>query len=1356
MSIKFYFSAISLKVSLVWRIVSMLLMIAGSQYVCAYTDSIKTSVIKSPLIIKGDHFYPPYEFINDKGEPDGFNVELMRALAKELNLDYRLELDAWSNVRKQLEAGEIDVITGMMVSKERARKVRFGVPHSMMTHGIFSNRKKVFNSLEDLRGKEIIVQDGDRMHDYLLETKLTDKIIVTSSQRQALELLSDGLYDAALMGNFQGAYLIKKYNIKNVVLRSSDIEPQRYAIAVGLNNEELAWLLNMGLYQLKNNGIYDQLYEKWFGVYEEGYIYRKWKPFIYALAILLIIAAFFVFSLRRQVTRTIHRLKKSEGRLSAVTFIAPVGIGILRGENFLEVNQRFCDLVGYKKEELEGQPIHILHYSVEDFKFIHKKITAQIAENGYGSMEARLMKKDGSTLFVIISSTLIKGGNMEGDIAFTLTDITFQKEAVKQIHRVNERLMFQLENSPLAVVELDASNRIISWSVQAENIFGWMADEIIGLPISDFDFIFDDDRAIVENAFKELAGGVKRNVVLNRNRTKNGQLLECEWYNSAVFDEHGKLTSIFCLANNVTELRKAERLIFEERQRLNSIIDAAGVGTWEWNVQTNDIKFNSIYANMLGYSLDDFRDSPYAKWEELMHPDDLEHARQLLNLHFENPEIRYELECRLHHKMGHWITVLDRGKVISRARDGKPLLMVGTHTDISLIKEAEEQINQSEVRLMSMVNLMQKKTTSEQELLDFALNEILELTHSKLGFIYTYDEVRQKITSQAFSTSVMAECKLEDASRCPELAETGIWAEAVRQRKPLILNDFSLAHPLKRGYPDGHLPITNFLTLPVISNNRIVMVAGVANKETDYNQHDVLQLTLLLDSIFRIIDKIKNDAQITKLSVATEQSPASIIITDKNGTIEYVNRRFESVSGYSAEELIGKVVRIFKPGHLPESEYQEIWDTLKRGEIWSGEYSNRRKSGEIYWESVSISPIRDNDGLVTNYVLVSEDVTLDKQLQEELIAAKEKAEENDKLKTSFLNNLSHEVRTPLNAIVGFSEFITDEFLPAEKKRLYADSVIKSSKQLLALMENIITMAIIETGQAKVNISEASINRMLNEVYNQLMVTSAREEVLLRVNSGVPRQNDKVLIDQTKVMQILTNLVGNALKFTPKGVVQFGCDMDGTHLIFKVEDTGIGFPDGDRDTLFQSFRQGGNSLSGIQEGMGLGLSITKSHVDLLGGTISMQSEPGNGTTFVVKIPYKKIAETVTQVAPMVSIPRNKVVLVADDVEVNHMLVVEMLADWKVEVVYARNGKEAVQLVADRPEIDLVLMDLKMPVMDGFKATAEIKKIRPSLPVIAQTAYAFAADKLKATEAGCDDYIAKPINRTELLQMIGKYL
>lgn len=1356
MSKRFYFLAISSFFRGFWPILFFILMTGTPQYVRAYTDSIKSAVIKAPLIIKGDHFYPPYEFINDNGEPDGFNVELMRALAKELKLEYRLELDVWTKVRKELEAGEIDVITGMMVSKDRAKKVRFGVPHSMMTHGIFSNRNKVFNSLEELRDKEIIVQDGDRMHDYLLETKLTDKIIVAYSQHQALELLSDGLHDAALMGNFQGAYLIKKYNIKNVVLRSSDIEPQRYAIAVGLHNEELAWLLNMGLYQLKANGVYDQLYEKWFGVYEEGYVYRKWKPFIFGLAILLIVAAFFVLSLRRQVTRTIQRLKKSEGRLSAVTFIAPVGIGILRGENFLEVNQRFCDLVGYNQDEIEGQPIHILHYNIEDFKYIHKKITAQIAENGCGSMEARLKKKDGSTLYVIISSALIKGGNMEGDIAFTLTDITFQKEAVKQIHRVNERLMFQLENSPLAVVELDASNRVISWSVQAENIFGWPADEIIGLQINDIDFIFEDDRETVDNAFKELANGNKRNVVLNRNRTKNGQILECEWYNSAVFDETGKLASIFCLANNVTELRKAERLIFEERQRLTSIIDAAGVGTWEWNVQTNDIKLNTIYANMLGYPLEDFRDNTYEKWKELMHPDDLIQALKLHQLHFDNPDIRFELECRLRHNNGHWVTVLDRGKVISRDPEGKPLLMVGTHTDISLIKEAEEQIHQSEIRLLSMVNLMQKKTTSEQELLDFALNEILELTHSRLGFIYTYDEVKQQFTSQAFSTSVMAECQLIDAPQCPELSDTGIWAESVRQRRPLILNDFSLAHPLKKGYPDGHLEITKFLTLPVISNNRIVMVAGVANKEADYNQHDVLQLTLLLDSIYRIIDKIKNDAQIAKLSVATEQSPASIIITDKDGNIEYVNRRFEDVSGYSAQELIGKVVRIFKPGHLSDVEYQEVWDTLKRGEIWSGEYCNRRKSGETYWESVSISPIRDDAGSVTNFVLVSEDVTLDKQIQEELITAKEKAEENDKLKTSFLNNLSHEVRTPLNAIVGFSEFITDEFLPGEKKRLYADSVIKSSKQLLALMENIITMAIIETGQAKINISEASINRLLNEVYNQLMVTSAREEVLLRVNSGVPRQNDKVLIDQTKVMQILTNLVGNALKFTPKGVVQFGCEMDDTHLIFKVEDTGVGFPAGDRDTLFQSFRQGGNTLSGIQEGMGLGLSITKSHVDLLGGTISMQSESGNGTTFVVKIPYKKIAETVTQVAPMVSIPRNKVVLVADDVEVNHMLVVEMLADWKVEVVYARNGKEAVQLVADRPEIDLVLMDLKMPVMDGFKATAEIKKIRPSLPVIAQTAYAFAADKLKATEAGCDDYIAKPINRTELLQMIGKYL
>lgn len=1322
-------------------------------------DSLVNEPIRKKIIVKGDQFYPPYEFINENGQPDGFNVELFQELAKELKLDYELHLEPWTKVRKELEKGEIDVITGMIISSERAQTMEFGLPHSVMTHGIFSRKDKPMNSLNDLRDKAVIVQEGDIMHDYLLKTQLTQHIITTPDQITALQMLEKGQHDAAIIGNFQGAYLLEKYHIKNVVLKTSDIEPQRYAMAAKKGANELIWTLNMGLYQLKTNGTYDRLYNKWFGIYEEGYQYKKMQPYIFGLVAFVFILVFFLLLLRRQIRKTIKKLTASERRFQTISDLSPVGMGIIKGEIFVEVSPRLSNITGYSPEEITGQHISILHFSKEDFYRVHNSLLEQLQEKGFGSTEGQLKKKDGTGIDVIISSgRLDTDSDQQSDsFIFTCTDITFQKTAKQAIIIANERLRFQLENSPLAVVETDENLNIKTWSPQAEHFFGWKKAEVIGENIRNFPHVEQGEKIVIDNLLRRLvSGSQKRNVSINQNYAKDGSVVHCEWYNSAMYDDKGQFISLFALVNNVTDLRAAERQNREDQQRLHWTIDAAKIGIWEWNVPDGVIKFNGNYASILGYQKEELPER-IDTWKKLTHPDDLLKAMELLNQHFANNEVDYEMEIRMRHKAGHWVTIFDRGGVISHTADGQPLMMVGTHTDISIIKEAQKQVEQNETRLNSMVSLMQKASAGVKDLLEFALEEVLQLTESQIGYIYLYDEATNRFEMETCSNSVMAQCTLPMVD-CIELTDAGIWGEAVRQRKPLILNNFKAQHPLKKGYPEGHVPIEKFMTVPVISNNQIVMVIGIANKETDYTNSDILQLSVLLDTIWRMIEKKKSETQLKKLSVATEQSPASIIITDTDGKIEFANDRFILATGYAFEELKGHILRVFRQGYIPEPAYSELWNTIKAGNNWKGEHQNKRKSGEVYWEAVNISPIRNDKDLITNFVVVGVDISQEKTMELELIAAKEKAEENDNLKTAFLNNLSHEVRTPLNAIVGFSEFLADETITADKRAIYSKTILKSSNQLLNLMENIINMAIIESGQVKFNKTQVSINRLLNDVYNQISVTTPKKDITLRVNSMISKVNDEVVIDQTKVVQILFNLLGNAFKFTEKGLVQFGCKIEGSQLVFHVEDTGVGFPEEQRDILFKKFRQGKNSLTGLYDGMGLGLSISKSYIDLMGGSIKLDSTPKQGTRIEFAVPYDPVITIQSEAteASERTLKSNTTILVADDVEINHLIIVEMLADQDLKIYYAKNGLEAIEMAKMHPEINLILMDVKMPVMDGYKATIEIKRLRPNLPIIAQTAYALAGDKEKALSAGCDDYLSKPIKKENLIRMLRKYL
>ncbi len=379
----------------------------------------------------------------------------------------------------------------------------------------------------------------------------------------------------------------------------------------------------------------------------------------------------------------------------------------------------------------------------------------------------------------------------------------------------------------------------------------------------------------------------------------------------------------------------------------------------------------------------------------------------------------------------------------------------------------------------------------------------------------------------------------------------------------------------------------------------------------------------------------------------------------------------------------------------------------------------------------------------------------------ELIEAKEKAEESDRLKSAFLSNMSHEIRTPLNGIIGFTELLKEPNLSSDEQQDFILTIQKSGARMLNTINNIVDVSKIESGLTKVNIMETSINEILEFTYKFFKREVETKGLQFRFNNGLSSKESCIKTDNGKVNGVLTNLVKNAIKFTFNGSIEFGYTKKGKYLEFFVKDTGVGISQEQQQIIFERFRQGAESKSRSYEGSGLGLSIAKSYVEMLGGKIWVDSKEGKGSTFYFNIPYNTISKEEMELfnsgytePKEVQLKRLKILIVEDD-EISYSLLLIILRNISKTILHAITGEEAVETCRENPDIELVLMDIRMPMMDGFEATRQIRHFNKAVIIIAQTAYAFAGDNAKAIKAGCNDFISKPIAKARLKELINKY-
>ena len=515
----------------------------------------------------------------------------------------------------------------------------------------------------------------------------------------------------------------------------------------------------------------------------------------------------------------------------------------------------------------------------------------------------------------------------------------------------------------------------------------------------------------------------------------------------------------------------------------------------------------------------------------------------------------------------------------------------------------------------------------------------------------------------------------------------------------------------------------------------------------------------------------ERETHLRKLSLAVEQSPESIVITDLHGTIEYVNACFVHTTGYRPHEVIGENPRILRSGDTPPEVYQALWETLTAGRIWRGEFNNRRRDGSAYVESAVIAPLHQEDGRITHYVAVKQDITAQKRAAaelaehrerlEELVAArtrelhqaKEQAEQASRAKSSFLANMSHEIRTPLNAILGMAHLIRRGRLdPLQGERLR--KLEGASSHLLQTINGVLDLSKIESGKLELERTEVRLDEIVENIGSILHDKFAEKG--LAYSNQLPPLLPPLLGDPTRLQQALLNYLGNAVKFTAHGSIHLQVDIlaeadSRLQLRFAVSDSGIGIAADALGRLFAAFEQADNSTTRRFGGSGLGLAIVRHIARAMDGDAGAESEPGRGSRFwftawldkgrpapAPALPPLAAESALKALAPGLRL------LLADDEPINREITRLLLEDVGLQVDTAGDGAQALAAARER-HYDLILMDMQMPVMDGLAATRAILALpgRLTVPVIATTANAFLEDKAACLQAGMVDVITKPL-------------
>ncbi len=929
----------------------------------------------------------------------------------------------------------------------------------------------------------------------------------------------------------------------------------------------------------------------------------------------------------------------------------------------------------------------------------------------------------------------------------TVQNITERKKAEEELKQSEKRLNEAQELAHIGSWEYTIDPDTVVWSKELFNIFELSSN----LPAPKYSeqppFYTEESFAKLDRAVQEcVQHGIPYEIELDI-ITSSGSIKQIISIGTAKKDSNNKIIGCYGIAQDITEKKKAEQEIHYHASLIKQVDSAIITINFEnkilsWNEHA-EILYQWKKEEALGKNI-----------IELLAPEELK-DETFKNFEDLNKDGHWEGDYDVKRKDGTTIPVHIVNTYL-KDHEGKNIGFIGVSTDITLRKKTEQILRESEAFKETLLNitpdiiyiydLIEKKNLYSNDgiikILSYDIEEIQQMGDKIIPMLMHPDDFKTYVNETVPKYQKLKDNELlEHVYRMKHKNGGWHWLES---RESIYERS------------ESGVPAKIFGIITDITERRIAEQALVQSEE--------------------------------KFREIYEQSPVAIQYYDKDGNLIDVNKKTLELFGINSSDEIAPY-NFWQDSKLSEQNEKDLRngiqvslsDTLDFDEVKKHKLFKTKKSGFIDVEML-VAPILDQNNTI-GYLVHLFDVTVRKkaeeqiinqnaeyealneelrQTNEELYIAKRKAEESDRLKSAFLANMSHEIRTPLNGIKGFINLLEKPELSEEKRKHYTQVIHKSSDRLITTINNIIDISKIEAGQVQITNEVLNLNELLREI--EEFFEPQAKSLGLNFNFNYPLSDDDsfIITDNELLYGIITNLVKNAIKFTEEGSISVGYRINkslGSYVLeVYVKDTGVGIPKDKLDLIFKRFVKADIEEKNAIQGSGLGLAICKAYVDFLSGEIYVESQEGKGSTFRFSIKCSKPNKTKDKLSSDNSfeLPANLKILIVEDDLVSYDLLENLFSEYDVKILHALNGKEAIEIYNANPDIDVILMDMELPIMDGYQATREIRKLSPNTIIIAQTAFAMEGDSEKSIKAGCNDHLTKPIDEDVLIKTIIKHL
>jgi PAS domain S-box-containing protein len=989
-------------------------------------------------------------------------------------------------------------------------------------------------------------------------------------------------------------------------------------------------------------------------------------------------------------------------RKAFMTSTDSININRLHDGLYVSINPGFTRITGYTEKDVSGKTSLELNIwkHPEDR---NKLVKTLLKEGQYSNLEAIFLTKDGREKRGLMSASLIKLNNVDHIISIT-RDITDYFNINKELARNQFLLEKSQEIGNIGTWEIDVKTNAVSWTDQVYHIYGIDKRQDISFD-KIISFVHPDDRAYVINAWEEALKGkifdVEHRILVNDQIKWVKQKANINLKDNLV---EGRVIGTI---QDMTSRKNIEEALLQSENKYRLIVENANDGI-EITQDDHIIYSNTRFAQMLGYEQQEMENITFS---EIFTDDakvDLLKRQQERN---KGKSLPQQYQTTFEKKDGTIIDVEVNYQIIQY--EDKP----ATFAIIRDITHSKELVN--ELRKLS--------TAVEQSPSMIVITDpdgIFEYLNTKFTEVtgFTIDDVKGKTP------------RILKSGGLPDNIYKELW--------DTILSGKTWKGEFQNIKKNGESYWENASISPIVNEEgKIIHFVKLAEDITEWKK--IEEALKYREEQYRLIVENANDG----------------ILISQNDEFIYKNSQFVKMLGYSNEEF----EKITFKDIYTEQGLKDLFERHQKrlaGETLPNKYETtfRKRDGSIIYVEVTYQLINYHDSDATFAII--HDITDNKNNEKALKRALDQAKESDHLKSAFLANMSHEIRTPMNGIIGFTNLLKGKKLSEEKREQYLDIIEKSGERLMNIINDLIDISKIEAKQIETTKTNFNLNEIIDFLYEFFLPECISKN--LKLEKEMEDQAVYLYTDKDKLEAILINLLKNAIKFTNEGHISFGYVIRDKNITFYVKDTGIGIPDEKQKFIFDRFAQVDNSISKPYEGAGLGLSISSAFVEMIGGELLLDSTLYKGSKFHFTIPYRQkhaaVLGSEAPLAPAVSPKqesRGKLkILIAEDDEFSYQFISILLQEYSDNILYARNGKEAIDICKNNPDLDLILMDVKMPVLDGYQATRHIRKFNQDVIIVAQTAYAFTDDKEKVIEAGCNDYLSKPIHEEDLKALINK--